>query len=400
MGAEASGDGFIIKGAFKMSERKLRMGMVGGGGGFIGRVHRMAAALDNEAELTAGVFSSNAERSLQFGRELKLDEKRVYKNWKEMLRKEAALPAGERVDFISIVVPNSGHFPIASACLEAGFNVVCDKPMTTTLADAKELAKIVKKTKKVFVLTHNYTGYPMVKQARDMVQSGLLGKINKVVVEYPQGWLAGLINAPGNAIAMWRMDPKVAGGSCCMGDLGTHAENLVRYITGLEIDRLCADLSSFVPANRLEDDGNLLIRYKGGAKGILYASQISAGEENPLKIRVYGVERGLEWRQEDPNYLWLKDPAGTVTRYSRGNSNLCEAAKNATRLPWGHPEGFIEGFANLYREAFRAIRAEVDGLPVPEVDAPGVQDGVLGVAFIETVLASNKSNEKWTRMLK
>jgi len=384
-----------------MSNRKLRMGMVGGGGGgFIGRVHRMAAALDNEAELTAGVFSSNAERSLQFGKDLNLDPKRVYQNWEEMLRREAALPAEERLDFISVVVPNIGHFPISKACLEAGFNVVCDKPMTTTLADAKELAEIVEKTKKVFVLTHNYTGYPMVKQARHMVQQGLLGKINKVVVEYPQGWLAGLINAPDNTIAMWRMDPEIAGGSCCMGDLGTHAENLVRYITGLEIDHLCADLSSFVPANRLEDDGNLLIRYKGGAKGILYASQISAGEENPLKIRVYGVERGLEWRQEDPNYLWIKDPVGTVTRYSRGNSNLCDAAKNASRLPWGHPEGFIEGFANLYREAFRAIRAEVAGEPVPEVDVPDVQDGVLGVAFIETVLASNKSNEKWTRMLK
>ena len=383
-----------------MSERKLRMGMIGGGGGFIGKVHRMAAMLDNEAVLTAGAFSSAPAKSLRFGDEFKLDPARVYKDWREMVRKEAKLPADQRVDFISIVVPNNGHFPIAKACLEAGFNVVCDKPMTTTLKDAKELAKVVKKTKKVFVLTHNYTGYPMVKQARDVVRSGALGKINKVVVEYPQGWLACLINAPDNAIGMWRMDPKVAGGSCCMGDLGTHAENLVRYITGLEIDALCADLGSFVPMNKLEDDGNLLVRYKGGARGILYASQISAGEENPLKIRVYGVERGLEWSQEDPNYLWIKDPAGTVTRYSRGNSNLCDAAKGASRLPWGHPEGFIEGFANVYREAFRAIRAEVKGEPVPEIDAPNVQDGVLGVAFIETILASAKSKAKWTKMAK
>jgi predicted dehydrogenase len=376
------------------------MGMIGGGGGFIGKVHRMAAMLDNETVLTAGAFSSNAEKSAKFGDEFKLDPARVYKDYKDMLSRESKLPADRRVDFISIVVPNNGHFPIAKACLEAGFNVVCDKPMTCTLKDAKELAKIVKKSKKVFVLTHNYTGYPMVKQARHMVRSGLLGKINKVVVEYPQGWLAGLINAPGNSIAMWRMDPKVAGGSCCMGDLGTHAENLVRYITGLEIDTLCADIGSFVPMNKLEDDGNLLVRYKGGARGILYASQISAGEENPLKIRVYGVERGLEWSQEDPNYLWLKDPVGTVTRYSRGNSNLCDAAKGATRLPWGHPEGFIEGFANVYREAFRAVRAELSGKPIPEIDAPNVGDGVLGVAFIETILASAKSKAKWTKLAK
>ncbi len=383
-----------------MAERRLRMGMVGGGGGFIGKVHRMAATLDNEAELVAGAFSSNPRKSLAFGDEFKAAPDRVYKDWRAMLDKEAGRPAEERLDFISIVVPNSGHFPVAQACLEAGFNVVCDKPMTCTLQEAKTLAKAVRKARKVFVLTHNYTGYPMVKQARHMVRSGLLGKINKVVVEYPQGWLACLIDAPDNAIGMWRMNPKIAGGSCCMGDLGTHAENLVRYITGLEIDSLCADISSFVPTNKLEDDGNLLVRYKGGARGILYASQISSGEENPLKIRVYGVDRGLEWSQEDPNYLWIKDPAGLVTRYSRGNTNLCEEAQAASRLPWGHPEGFIEGFANVYREAFRAIRAEVAGEPLPDVDAPDVRDGVMGLAFIETILASAKSKQKWTKILK
>ena len=314
-----------------------------------------------------------------------------------MIRAESRLPAGERVDFVSIVVPNSGHFPIARACLEAGFNVVCDKPMTCTLKDAQELARIVKRTKKVFVLTHNYTGYPMVKQARHLVRSGQLGKLNKVVVEYPQGWLSSLLNAMDSKIAMWRMDPKVSGGSCCMGDIGTHAENLVRYITGLEIDKLCADLASFVPVNKLDDDGSLLIRYKGGARGVLFASQIATGEENPLAIRVYGSERSLEWRQENPNYLWVKDATGLVTRYARGNGNLCEAAQGASRLPFGHPEGFIEGFANIYREAFRAIRAEVDGKRVPSIDAPDVRDGVLGVAFVQTVLASAKSKEKWTK---
>ena len=383
-----------------MNERKLRMGMIGGGGGFIGGVHRMAAMLDNEADLVAGAFSSNPEKSSEFGGKFKVCPSRIYADYKTMLKKEAKLPKEERVDFIVVVVPNAGHFPIAKACLEAGFNTVCEKPMTCTLKDAKTLEALVAKSGKIFALTHNYTGYPLVKQARKMALGGELGKINKIVVEYPQGWLAGLINSPGNGIAMWRMNPKIAGGSCCIGDLGTHCENLVKYITGLEIDSLCADLTSFIPGNRLEDDGNVLIRYKGGAKGILYASQIQAGEENPLRICVYGTQKGLEWSQENPNYLLVKDPAGTVTRLSRGNGNLCAEAKNATRLPWGHPEGYIEAFANIYREVFRAVRAEIDGAEIPAIDAPGVSDGVEGVAFVETVLASNKSKEKWTKMLK
>ena len=383
-----------------MSERKLRMGMIGGGGGFIGSVHRMAAMLDNEAVLVAGAFSSNPEKSIEWGDKFKLDPARVYKDWKAMIAAEKKMPAEKRLDWISIVVPNVQHFPIAKACLEAGFNVVCDKPMTVSLAQAKKLAEIVKKTKKVFVLTHNYTGYPMVKQAREFVRSGRLGKLNKIVVEYPQGWLANLINAKINGIAMWRMDPKVAGGSCCMGDLGTHAANLASYITGLKMKEICADLGSFVPCNKLEDDGNLLVHWEGGVKGLLYASQIQAGEENPLRIHVYGDKMGLTWEQENPNYLWLKDPAGTVTRYSRGNENLCDAAKGATRLPWGHPEGFIEAFANVYREAFKAIRAEVAGKKIPAIDAPGVEAGVEGLSFIETILKSAKSKEKWTKMLK
>ncbi len=383
-----------------MSDRKLRMGMIGGGGGFIGSVHRMAAMLDNEAVLTAGAFSSNPKKSLEWGDKFKLDPSRVYKDYKAMIAAEKKMPADKRLDWISIVVPNVQHFPIAKACLEAGFNVVCDKPMTVSLAQAKKLAEIVKKTKKVFVLTHNYTGYPMVKQAREFVRSGKLGKLNKIVVEYPQGWLANLINAKINGIAMWRMDPKVAGGSCCMGDLGTHAANLASYITGLKMKELCADLGSFVPCNKLEDDGNLLVHWEGGVKGLLYASQIQAGEENTLRIHIYGDKMGLTWVQEDPNYLWLKDPAGTITRYSRGNENLCDAAKNATRLPWGHPEGFIEAFANVYREVFKAVRAEIAGKKIPQIDAPGIEAGIEGLSFIETILKSAKSKEKWTKMLK
>ena len=384
-----------------MTDRKLRMGMVGGGiGSFIAPVHRMAATLDHEAELVAGAFSSDPAKSAKSGAALRLDPKRVYPSWKAMVAGESKLPDDQRVDFVSVVVPNSGHYAIAKSFLEAGINVICDKPMTVSLAEARDLQRVVRKTGKVFALTHNYTGYPMVKQARFMVKSGLLGKINKVVVEYPQGWMAGFIENPGNAIGMWRMNPKIAGGSCCMGDLGTHAENLVRYITGLEIDTLCADLTTFVKLNKLEDDGNLLIHYKGGARGILYASQISAGEENPLSIRVYGTKMGIEWKQEDPNYLLLKDPAGLITRYSKGNSNLCLEAKAAARLIWGHPDGFIEAFANIYRAAFQAIRAERAGRKIPKADFPTVDDGAMGMAFVETVLASAKSKAKWTKMKK
>ena len=381
--------------------RKLRMGMVGGGiGAFIGPVHRMAATLDGEAELVAGAFSSDAKKSKASGAALFLDPKRVYGSWKEMAKAEAALPEGERIDFVSIVVPNFGHYEIAKTFLEAGINVVCDKPMTFSLAEAKLLKKVQQKSGKLFVLTHNYTGYPMVKQARDIVRSGKLGRLLKVVVEFPQGWMAGLISAPSNGIGRWRMDPKRVGASCCMGDLGTHAENLVRNITGLEIAELCADLTSFIPGHKLDDDGNVLIHYKGGARGICYASQISAGEENPLTIRVYGEKAGLEWRQENPNYLYMSDPSGNFNRYSRGNSNCCDAARAATRLPWGHPEGFIEAFANIYREAFKGIREIAAGKKNVVVDAPNIDDGIAGMAFIETCVASAKSKTKWTKLLK
>jgi predicted dehydrogenase len=381
------------------AKRKLRGGMVGGGtGAFIGPVHRMAACLDGEAEFVAGAFSRDPAKSKKSGEELGLDPSRVYPTFQVMAEKEAQLPPDQRIDFVSIVTPNNAHFPASKAFLEAGINVICDKPMTTTLADSRTLLKLVKKSGKVFALTHNYTGYPMVKQARYMVASGMLGKINKVVCEYPQGWMSGMITNPGNSIGMWRMDPEIAGGSCCMGDLGTHGENLVRYITGLEIDEVCAELTAFVKGNRLEDDGNVLVRYKGGARGILYASQISAGEENPLSIRVYGTKMGLEWRQEDPNYLIIKNPEGTQTRYSKGNSNLCPEAQAAARLIWGHPDGYIEAFANIYREAFKGIRAVNAGKKIPACDHPTAEDGLVGVAFIDALLKSSTSKSKWTKM--
>jgi predicted dehydrogenase len=382
-----------------MALRKLKGGMVGGGtGAFIGPVHRMAATLDGEAEFVAGAFSRDPAKSKKSGDELGLDPKRVYRTYQEMVEAEAKLPNDQRIDFVSIVTPNNGHFPISKAFLEAGISVICDKPMTTTFKDAKALQKIVQKSGKIFALTHNYTGYPMVKQARHMVKSGQLGKINKIVVEYPQGWMSGMITNPGNSIGMWRMDPEIAGGSCCMGDIGTHAENLVRYITGLEIDEVCAELTAFVKGNRLEDDGNVLVRYKGGARGILYASQISAGEENPLSIRVYGTKQGLEWKQEDPNYLIVKNPEGFQTRLSKGNNILCKEAQTAARLIWGHPDGYIEAFANIYREAYKGIRAVNAGKKPPVCDHPNVEDGLIGVAFIDALLASNKSKSKWTRM--
>jgi predicted dehydrogenase len=383
-----------------MNNRKLHAGMVGGGiGAFIGPVHRMAATLDGEAEFVAGAFSSDPEKSKQSGEELFLNPSRVYGSYTELLEAEKEKPADERLDFISIVTPNSTHFKIAKACMEAGFNVICDKPMTMNLEEAKALKAVVEQTGKVFALTHNYTGYPMVKQARVMVENGELGKINKIVVEYPQGWLSGFLREAEGAISPWRMDPAKAGASCCMGDIGTHAENLARYITGLEIDEMCADLTTFIESNPLEDDGNVLIHYKGGARGILYASQISSGEENGLNIRIYGTEKGLYWNQEDPNYLVIKDPSGFTTTYSKGNECLCDEAKEAGRLPFGHPDGFIEAFANVYRAAYTAIRAEVSGEPIPICDYPSVDDGVIGMAFIETVLKSAASVEKWVKMV-
>jgi predicted dehydrogenase len=382
--------------------RKLRFGMIGGGrGAFIGAVHRIAAIMDGRAELVAGAFSSDATRSRDSGADLFLDPSRVYGSYLEMAAKEKAMPADRRLDFVIIVTPNHQHFPPAKAFLEAGFNVVCDKPVTLNLAEAKALRKVVAKTKKVFVLTHNYTGNAMVKQARAMVRAGELGDIRKVVVEYPQGWLFNRLEASGQKQAAWRTDPKRSGAAGCMGDIGTHAENLAHYITGLDIAELCADLSTFVSGRALDDDGNVLLRFKGGAKGILHASQISVGEENNLNIRVYGTKAGLEWHQEHPNELWMKFPDRPAQLWRRGNGYVGDAAKRATRIPAGHPEGYLEAFGNLYAEAFRAISAEVQGKPLPkDLDFPTIDDGVKGMAFIETLVKSARAGARWVKFPK
>ena len=381
--------------------QKLKMGMVGGGrDAFIGAVHRMAARLDGRIELVAGAFSSDAAKSRASGEDLGLDPSRVYPDYETMAAAEAKLPESERIDFVSIVTPNHVHFPPAKTFLETGFHVVCDKPMTYDLAEAKALRDLVKSTGKVFALTHNYTGYPMVKEARELVRNGDLGKILKVVAEYPQGWLIQPIDAEGQKQAAWRTDPARTGASSCIGDIGTHAENLGRYITGLEIDELCADFTTFVPGRRLEDDGNLLLRYQGGARGVLYASQVSVGEENNLSVRVYGTKASLEWHQEHPNELTVKYPDAPRKIYRRGNGYVSDIAKRFTRLPFGHPEAFIEAFANIYLEAARAIEAVKEGKSIPaDVDYPTVEDGVLGMAFIATAVASAQNGSTWTKLV-
>jgi predicted dehydrogenase len=380
--------------------RKLRMGMVGGGrGAFIGAVHRMAANLDGKIELVAGCFSSNAEKSKLSGEDFFLDPARVYTSFEDMAAKEGALPVGERIDFVTIVTRNDLHYRVAKAFLEAGIHVVCEKPLAFSLAEAKELKAIVDKSGLVFALTHNYTGYPMVKEARAMVKSGKLGKILKIVAEYPQGYAIGALkDAEGGKISNWRMDPSVSGVSNCIGDIGSHAENLARYISGLELESVAADLNTFIPGRPLDDDGSMLVRYEGGARGVLYASQISTGDENNLNIRIYGTEASIEWHQEHPNELIVKFAEAPRQVWRRGNSyNGPEAAKY-TRLPFGHPEAFIEAFANIYLAAAEAISDHLTGAYPREggYDFPTVDDGVEGMAFIEAAVKSSKANSAWT----
>ncbi|WP_223115408.1 Gfo/Idh/MocA family protein [Luteimonas suaedae] len=380
-----------------MIGRKLRFGMVGGGrGAFIGAVHRIAAQMDGQAELVAGAFSSDPQRSRDSAADLFVAAERAYGSYRDMAVAEAARPSGERLDFVVIVTPNDQHFPAATLFLDHGFNVVCDKPVTLTLAEARALRETVTRSGKVFALTHNYTGNAMVKQARALVRNGALGTLRKVVVEYSQGWLARDIESGGHKQAAWRTDPARSGAAGCMGDIGVHAENLARYVTGLRIAELCADLTTFVPGRRLEDDGNLLLRLEGGVRGVLHASQVAVGEENNLSLRVYGSEASLEWQQEHPNELIVKYPDRPREILRRGNGYVGEAAQRITRIPAGHPEGYLEAFANLYREAFRAIAAEVSGEPPPDdLDLPGIDDGVAGMAFIEAAVASARQGAAW-----
>ena len=380
--------------------RKIRMGMVGGGrGAFIGGVHRMASAIDGQIELVCGAFSSNPEKSKASGEDLYLDPARVYGSYKEMIEKEKALPETERMDFVSIVTPNHMHYGPAKMALENGFHVVCDKPLCFDMEEAVELQRLKKETGLIFALTHNYTGYPMVKQAKAMIANDEFGKIRRVVVEYPQGWLSTELEADvEQKQASWRTDPKRSGIAGAMGDIGTHAENLAEYITGLKIQELCADLHTHIEGRRLDDDGSVLLRFNNGARGLLYASQISAGEENNLRIRVYGEFGGLEWSQQDPNDLfvrWLDKP---IQIMRTGSGGLYPVAAAHTRIPAGHPEGYLEAFANIYRNFAKCVQARLAGEEPDEVykDFPSVSDGIRGMKFIEKVVASgNDEKNKW-----
>ena len=381
--------------------RKIRMGMVGGGrGAFIGQVHRIAAALDGQIELVCGAFSSNPEKSRLSGQDFFLNPDRIYGSFEEMIEKESKLGEDERMDLVSIVTPNHMHFAPASMAIEHGFHVICDKPLSFNLEEAYKLKEIVDNSNQIFALTHNYTGYPMVKQARQMIKHGDIGKVRKVVVEYPQGWLSTLLEQTEQKQASWRTDPSKSGIAGAMGDIGTHAENLAEYITGLEIESLCADISTIVDGRRLDDDGNILLRFSNGARGILYASQISAGEENALAIRVYGEKAGLEWHQMEPNSLkvkWLDKPMEILRT---GVGDLYPEAQAHTRIPAGHPEGYLEAFANIYRNFAKCVQARIDEVEVDPIytDYPKVEDGLRGMKFIEAVVASSASNEKWYRM--
>ena len=390
-----------IEGRSERQSGPIRYGMVGGGqGAFIGGVHRIAARIDGEFQLVAGALSSDAERSKASGRELGLDPERCYASFSEMAKAEAKRPDG--IEAVAIVTPNHVHYPAAKAFLEAGIHVICDKPLTSRLADAKKLAEAAKASGRLFVLTHNYTGYPMVRQAREMIAKGIIGDIRVVHAEYPQDWMTEAVESKQ---AAWRTDPKKSGAGGATGDIGTHAYNLARFVTGLELDSLSADLTAFVPGRVLDDNAHVMLRFRNegsvpAARGMLWASQVAPGNENALKLRVYGTKGGLEWEQESPNHLWYT-PFGDARRLiTRGGAGSGAAAGRVTRIPPGHPEGYLEGFGNIYAEAARAIRAlRKKGGKVPkDVVFPTVDDGVEGVAFVEACVKSSKKNGAWTAL--
>jgi predicted dehydrogenase len=381
-----------------MAEKKIRMGMVGGGkDAFIGAVHRIAANMDGLIELCCGAFSSNPEKAKASGRALFIEDSRNYGSYAEMFEAESQLPADQRMQFVSIVTPNFAHFEPAMLALESGFHVLIDKPMTLTLEEAKKLHSKATETGLLVCLTHTYSGYPMVKQARQMVKAGELGRIRKVCVEYPQGWLSLPSENEGNKQASWRTDPSKSGISGCMGDIGTHAAQLAEYISNQKISHMCADLNIVVDGRALDDDGNILLKFDNGANVILMASQIAAGEENALSIKVYGEKGGLEWRQEEPNTLKLKWLDAPAQIYRTGHDYLSSYAKHNTRTPSGHPEGYLEAFANIYRNFVSTIdKVSAGETPSEEMlDFPTSEDGVRGMAFIEHVVASGKSDQKW-----
>jgi predicted dehydrogenase len=372
--------------------------MVGGGeGAFIGAVHRMAAALDGDIELVCGAFSSDPERARRSGAPLYLPPHRVYADYRTMMAAEAALPQGERMQFVAIVTPNHLHFPVAEAALHSGFHVLSDKPATLNLDEALRLRDILAQTGLLFGLTHTYTGYPLVKEARAQVAAGLLGNVRKVVVEYPQGWLADRQEDTDNRQAAWRLDPARAGASSCMGDIGVHAANLAEYVSGLKITAICSDLTTVVPGRKLDDDGVVLLRFDNGARGILHASQVSVGEENALSMRIYGERGGLEWRQQEPNTLWLKWPDRPTEMLRTGGGYLGTLTTANTRTPMGHPEGYLEAFANIYMAFAGQVRAREAGhSPTARAaDCPGIEEAVRGMTFIELAVAGSASDVKW-----
>ncbi|HSV51848.1 MAG TPA: Gfo/Idh/MocA family oxidoreductase [Burkholderiaceae bacterium] len=383
-----------------LPQRKLRYAMVGGGrDAFIGAVHRRAMALDSQMELVAGALSSSPEKARASGRDLGLADARNHGSWQALLADELRRDASERIDFVAIVTPNHVHYPVASAFVDAGFHVVCDKPLVHTTAQADALVGAVQRLGTVFGVTYNYTGYPMVRQAREMVRDGTLGEVRKVTVEYNQGWLATQLEAAGNKQASWRADPAQGGAAGALGDIGSHAENLLSCVTGLQIDSLCADLCALVPGRALDDDANVLLRFTNGARGVLVASQIGAGLENDLALCVSGSKGTLQWRQESPELLVHSPLDGPRRLLTRGSPWLGAAARQATRLPAGHPEGFIEAFANVYLGVAAAIRAHAAGVEADPLlaDYPGVGEGARGVRFIEQVVAAARSDCKWTR---
>ncbi|HEX5151757.1 MAG TPA: Gfo/Idh/MocA family oxidoreductase [Parafilimonas sp.] len=385
-----------------MANRKLRMGMVGGGkDAFIGAIHRLALNMDGLIELSCGALSINPDIAKDSGKTLFLPEDRTYLNYEDMIKNESKMPADKRIDFVTIVTPNFAHFAPAMAALENGFNVVIEKPMTFTLDEAKQLQKKVQETGLSLCLTHTYSGYPMVKQARAMIAAGKFGKIRKVWVEYPQGWLSKLSEREGNAQAAWRTDPKKSGKAGAMGDIGTHAWHLAEYISGLKVTKLCADLNALVEGRALDDDGNVLLRFDNGAAGCLMASQVAAGEENALKIRVYGELGGMEWAQHEPNTLlvkWLDKPTEI---YRAGQAYLNDIARANCRTPGGHPEGYLEAFGNIYRNFALSLMAKLNGEDptAAMLDYPRVEEGVRGMAFIDAVVASGQSDQKWTEFV-
>ena len=383
-----------------MNNVKLKMGMIGGGkDAFIGAVHRIAANIDGQIELVCGALSINPEVGRESGRELFLSDDRIYANYQEMITKESERPQSERLDFITIVTPNFAHFAPAMMALDYGFNVIIEKPIALSSSEALQLKEKVKETGLTLCLTHTYSGYPMVKQAREMVQKGEIGNIRKVIVQYPQGWLSTLTEKEGNSGAAWRTDPAKSGKSGSMGDIGTHAAHLAEYITGLEITEVCADLNIVVQGRGLDDDGNVLLKFNNGANGVLIATQIAAGEENALEIKIYGENGGLEWHQMEPNSLILKRQNEPIQIYRTGEKYLSAAATYNTRVPAGHPEGYLEAFANIYKNFASTLNAKKNNEEPSELmlDFPTVENGVRGMAFIDVVVKSANSDTKWTK---